>query len=207
MASMCRVLFVSILVASAVSTARAEAHMNSTDKGDMPTMSEEIQKIMDGMGKMMECMSSLATECPQLAMMMADDESSPDASSYPATEEEFNAICGDECKPAITGLSDCIKDATAPLAGLMESGSDDMKVMEDGMKQMDDMVPMIEETCSTCAWDDHACMDTIEAKYAMHGDFFDEEPTPAPTTDESSSKATSVSAALVFVASVAFLMI
>ena len=160
-------------------------------------------KAMEAMGKMMECTTSLATECPQLAMMMEGDESSPDASSYPATEEEFNAICGDDCKPAITGLADCIQDAAAPLAGLMESGSAEMKEMEDGMKQMESMAPMIEETCSTCAWDDHACMDTIEAKFVS-----DPEATPAPTADDpSSSKATTVSAALMFVASVAFLMI
>ena len=50
MASMCRVLFVSILVASAVSTARAEAHeMPAMD--DMANMGEEFHEGDGGDGK------------------------------------------------------------------------------------------------------------------------------------------------------------
>ena len=53
------------------------------------------------------------------------------------------------------------------LASLMESAGEDMKELEDGMAEIDAMSVMIKETCSACAWDDHPCMDEIEAKYSL----------------------------------------
>ena len=137
--------------------------------------------------------------------MMAEAESNPDSDGYPATEEEFNAICGDACQPAMKGLTDCMKEAADGLSSLMESGGDDMKELEDGMKEMDAMSGMIKETCETCAWDDHPCMDTIEAKY--NGTTVVDTGDDEDSDDGSGGKATIVSAALMAVVSFAFFAI
>ena len=78
---------------------RAELPVTASCHGPPPPaeLFEPGSLLFKAIGKMMECQTTLGAECPALASMMAEAASNPDADGYPATEEEFNAICGDAC--------------------------------------------------------------------------------------------------------------